>query len=83
MARWFGGRRRVRGDEAEGLVREIVALDQPLIVLFGVMLWPTAIQLTGYLHHVLGLYSWISGSRPRALSRRYPVSWTIRKERSG
>jgi len=20
------------------------------------MLWPTAIQLTGYLHHVLGLY---------------------------
>jgi len=21
------------------------------------MLWPSAIQLTGYLHHVLGLYS--------------------------
>jgi len=22
------------------------------------MLWPTAIQLTGYLHHVRGLYCW-------------------------
>jgi hypothetical protein len=28
------------------------------------MLWPTAIQLTGYLHHVLGLYSGVvTGSR--------------------